>query len=549
MRNLLFSLSFIKRHATSSVKSLVILTAVAGFFWFIVESSFIYVIQGLLLSLNLLKSDASFLPEFYPKDFKNNLILLIAFGAIRSFAAFLKTYITGQAANLFTTTMRERIAGLVFSHVELMNTSKVVDVLNDKALRAGYLVEQFCGVLTTGTVIALLSIGCLYLSTPLFLIGIVVMGFLAAPVKFLDKKISEIGHHHISSYTDINVTILNTLKNRFFLRIYNLVDVEKLKVLSSIDRYRHYSRIFVLISSVKTGVPLLAGSVAIGFIAYSGSKILMNDGLKLLSFIYLFIRFSQTFSEFLTCASNLQLGYHNVLQMEEFISDLNNVKPFDTHPTMALKESPASISGDNVHFSYDDKEVIKSLNFNWEIGDVVLIQGESGSGKSTLISLLLGYLQPSKGSIKINGIPVFQCKNDLTKWISYVGPDPYLITGTIEQNVTYGMHSGPGISLNEALKLAKVDFLNDDLLSGKKILNETVPLSTGQKQRISIARAFYRNPKLMIFDEGTANLDEITERHVIDSLLKFKKDRIIILISHKTNFTSIADKVIKFEKN
>lgn len=548
MKNILHSLGIINKYADSKVKRLILMTSIAGFFWFVVESSFIYVIQGLLVSLQLLKPEMSFLPPFYPKEFSYNLALLITFGAIRSVAAFTKSYITGHASNLFSTFLRNKISYLSFSHVEIVNTSKVVDVFNDKASRAGYFVEQICGIFTTGTVILLLGIGCIYLSAPLFFLGLSIMALIALPVRLLDKKTILISHSHASSYGDINSIIINTLKNRFFLRIYNLVDKERLKVVDAIESFRRYNRLFVVFTSIKVGVPLLAGSVAIGVIAYIGSSLFKNDGMKLLSFIYLFIRFSQTFSDSLTYVSSMQVGHQSLIAMDDFISELEKEKPFEHADKTPLKDVPSTLSAKNVSFYYNDLQVIKNLSFEWKTGEVILIQGESGSGKSTLISLLLGYLVPSEGQVFVNETPVSSCRNDFTKWIAYVGPDPYLITGTIKENLNYGLDEASSFDYNEALSLAKVDFLNDDLLHNHKKLNETIPLSTGQKQRISIARAFYRNPKIMIFDEGTANLDATTEKHILNSLIKFKKDRITILISHKQNLENFADKIIKLEK-
>ncbi len=173
-----------------------------------------------------------------------------------------------------------------------------------------------------------------------------------------------------------------------------------------------------------------------------------------------------------------------------------------------------------------------------------MIKGESGSGKSTLLSLILGMYQPVSGQITINGFEINSIRDYLYERIAYVGPDPYLIKGTLRENLLYGNSTYlDDKKLIETLKLVQCETLLNSLPDGlNTILNEAAKLSTGQKQRLAIAKALLRHPKLLIMDESTANLDHKTEKEIIDNLKNILGSITSVIVSHKDIFDPLATK-------
>jgi ATP-binding cassette, subfamily C, bacteriocin exporter len=197
----------------------------------------------------------------------------------------------------------------------------------------------------------------------------------------------------------------------------------------------------------------------------------------------------------------------------------------------------------NLNFSYGlNNPVISNLSFSLKKGEPLLIKGQSGAGKSTLLSLLTGILTPSSGEIKYNGMDLKDIQTNLPAHLGYVGPEPYLFEGSVRENLLYGNHQEVSDeTIWETLKLVQL-FPTIDNLAHKldEILHEYTQLSTGQKQRLSMARALIRNPKFLILDEATANLDPQTEMGIIQTLDQIKDRVSLVIISHKDNFDGLA---------
>ena len=211
-----------------------------------------------------------------------------------------------------------------------------------------------------------------------------------------------------------------------------------------------------------------------------------------------------------------------------------------------------SLSFQNVWFRYKSSStwILKNLCFNIEANTTVALVGSSGSGKSTIADLILGLLQPQKGSILIDDRPLIGKK--VIQWqnaIAHVPQSIFLVDGTVAENIAFGL-SEDRIDFErvvEAAKLAKIDKFVRQLPQkyNSKVGERGSRLSGGQRQRIGIARALYKRASVIVFDEATSSLDSQTEREVMESINELSNKITIILIAHRLSTIKNSDRIIE----
>ncbi len=223
------------------------------------------------------------------------------------------------------------------------------------------------------------------------------------------------------------------------------------------------------------------------------------------------------------------------------------------HP---IGDFSANLKLENVSFYYEDTNtaVISDLSVTIPKGKTIAFVGSTGSGKTTLVDLIVGLLHPKKGHIKIDN-HILSVDNTLT-WqnqIAYVPQEVFLFDDAAQRNIAIGLYDEE-VDIKLVQKVAQVanihDFISDELPKGyETVIGERgVRLSGGQRQRLGLARALYRQPKVLILDEATSALDSITESAVIDSLRAYSEDLTVIVIAHRLSTVRHADCIYLLEK-
>lgn len=236
---------------------------------------------------------------------------------------------------------------------------------------------------------------------------------------------------------------------------------------------------------------------------------------------------------------------------ERIIAILESEKELDA--AEEVQNIHESIKVEHVNYSYNMKDqILKDINFNIEAGKVTAIVGPSGSGKTTLFSLFERFYSPNSGRISIGGKSI----NDfsLSSWrsqIGYVSQESPIVSGTIRDNICYGMNREvTDEEIATVAKMAYADQFIADLPNGydTEVGERGMKLSGGQRQRIAIARAFLRNPKILMLDEATSSLDSKSEKVVQQALNDLMKGRTTIVIAHRLSTVIDSDQIIFLEK-
>ncbi len=240
---------------------------------------------------------------------------------------------------------------------------------------------------------------------------------------------------------------------------------------------------------------------------------------------------------------------------EIFKDDLNNSKTQINEGNNKRLDFNNFIEIKNLSFKYSTSkdDIIKNLSIKINKGDHIGIMGATGSGKSTLVDLILGIITPNQGDIFCDNDSIFKSPKEWRKLIGYVSQFPYLLDGSVIENVAVGIDK-KNISKERAIKSLEIANLKNFIMGLNDGLNSQVgergvQLSGGQIQRLAIARALYNSPKILILDEATASVDVKTQENIMQDLNEFKKEITMISISHDKDALIHCNKIYQLKES
>jgi ABC-type multidrug transport system fused ATPase/permease subunit len=204
----------------------------------------------------------------------------------------------------------------------------------------------------------------------------------------------------------------------------------------------------------------------------------------------------------------------------------------------------------DVSFAYRERMVLRNVSFTARPGETIALVGPSGSGKTTLVSLIARFYEPTSGSILLDGIELSKFRlSSLRQQVAIVHQEAVMLSGTIADNVRYGLLDASHEQIEAAARSANADEFIDHLPDRyETVLGEGgAGLSGGQKQRLSMARAFLKDAPILILDEPTAALDTISERLVFSGIRRLRSGRTTIVIAHRLSTVREADRILVLE--
>nr|HPN61185.1 ABC transporter ATP-binding protein [Bacilli bacterium] len=355
---------------------------------------------------------------------------------------------------------------------------------------------------------------------------------------------------------ELNAEIESSISGIRLTKAYNNESYEQTKFEKVNSQYRKArSNIFREIGLYGSGNDFFANLANLAVLIFGGYFVYKNriDYIDLTTY-FLYVNFLiRPIQRLTNSMEQLQQGFSGI---EKFYQ-IMDVEPKIVSKPKALKKSDfiGDIQFKNVEFSYSQDEhefVLKNFSYEIPAGRKVAIVGETGVGKTTISKLLPRFYDVLKGEIKIDGINVKDYDlYDLRSAIGIIQQDVFIFWGTIKDNILYGRPDATFEEVVEAAKKAQIhDFIMSleqgyDSLTGER----GVKLSGGQQQRISIARLFLKNPKILILDEATSSLDNITENLIQQSFEELAKDKTTIMIAHRLSTIQNADEIIVLGKN
>jgi ATP-binding cassette subfamily B protein len=278
-----------------------------------------------------------------------------------------------------------------------------------------------------------------------------------------------------------------------------------------------------------------------------GDEMTLGELIAFLAYLAMFYAPLGALSHFTTWLTSFLSGSKRVMELLD--SPLTIADPATP---VAWTERRGAIEFDRVTFGYDvNQPVLKDITFAVAPGEMVGIVGRSGSGKTTMVNLLGRFYDPQGGAVKIDGIDIRDLSlSELRQHLGIVLQDSFLFRGTIWKNLSYGT---PDTPVETALARAKAagahDFICNKALAYETLLGEGGSgLSGGEKQRLSIARTLLYDPKILVLDEATSNIDAESEKNIQDALSVLVKGRTTIAIAHRLSTLRNADRILVFDR-
>ena len=292
------------------------------------------------------------------------------------------------------------------------------------------------------------------------------------------------------------------------------------------------------------------GNLAYVAVCVFGSVLALNGTITfgvIISFILYVRLFTSPLGQIAQGMTNMQTASASAQRIFDFIE--SEELPDESGKGSEVPEVNGNVSFENVRFSYPDtpdKVIIKNFSAEVKAGQKVAIVGPTGAGKTTMVNLLMRFFEINSGSISIDGTPISQLSRETVhNMFSMVLQDTWLFEGTVRENLVYNMEGISDESLERVCKACGLDKFVHTLPEGfDTVLSESVAISAGQKQLLTIARAMLQNAPMLILDEATSSVDTTTELLIQRAMDKLTKGRTSFVIAHRLSTIKNADLIL-----
>ena len=441
-------------------------------------------------------------------------------------------------------------------NIENKHTGKYISNLN-------FDVNQITGMLSTSfltffkdglTLIGLLSVMFIQ-NWRLSLIALIMIPFASITAKKLGKRMGKVVTEAQEKSGDLNKYLIDIFKNHKIIKIFQREKYENERSEKFVNDLKEKSiKISAVLIRATPVMEILTGTMIAVLIFYSG-KLIMNDQLSLnnfFSFLAAMMLAYQPVKSLATINVGINQGLSASRRILPIIDTTNLIQTNEDKINLNLENG--TIDCKNINFNYStnlENKVLKNINIKINGGKMTALVGQSGSGKSTLLSLIPRIYDPTTGKLEIDGQDIKQVNLfSLRKEISIVDQNVTLFDDTIFNNIKYAKPDAMDNEVYEAAKLSMCSEFIDKLENKYQTMigENGVRLSGGEKQRLSIARAFLKNSKIILLDEATSSLDSETEEKIQKALDKLTLNKTTVVIAHRLSTILNSDKIYVMDK-
>lgn len=455
-------------------------------------------------------------------------------------------------SGFFTKGMRirisEKIGHLPVSYIDHTPNGEIIAKMDHDVSVMGGTVHNFLDIIISGV---------------MKLIGITVilfaMNWMMALVVIILVPFSLVLSSWLASYSEkyynesrkINGNIYALVEENFTgfdtVKAFNLESMKNNQMKELCRKYQEKSRQGYFYSGIVQPIIALTNNIAYIIICILGGMLAV-DGTLSVGEIVAFVLYAKQLAGPLESIANGMSMMQSTFASAKRVYELLDLEEMESIKTEIMPDGKGEVVFDHVSFSYDpEKPLIKDLTFTVKPGQKAAIVGPTGGGKTTIVNLLMGFYPIQEGHIYIDGVDIADMDlADLRSQFAMVLQDTWLFGGTVYENIAYGNENASREAVEQAAKMAHIDRFIQSLPKGyDTVINEeTTNISGGQKQLMTIARAYLANRKMLILDEATSNVDTRTELLIQDTMDDLMKGRTSFVIAHRLSTIVNADMIL-----
>ena len=484
-------------------------------------------------------------------------IAIIIVTLIKGLATYTHSYQMSKVAHsIIAKLQKQMFEKLMYLNLKFYNDSKsgnlISRLINDTYYLRLAIVKSVTGVIKDVLVIFFLLGNMFYQSWTLTIFAFFAFPLAIWPIRKIGKSIRKITYTIQNEIAVFSNVLAESIKGIRQVKAYTKENYEKKRAFETVGYIQKYFTKSAFISNRLSPLMEFIGSLAIALSIYVGGVFVLNETMTTGQFMSFLVSLLLAYQP-VKALGNLNISVQEGLAGAERIFNLLDTSR-DKMENIS-KENNIRLDGDiilkNVSFAYDKKRVLEEVNIKIPRGKKVAIVGLSGSGKSTIANIILRFFDQFNGEISIGSKNIKNMElTDLRNNISMVTQETVLFNDTISNNIKYGKLNANDMEVENVAKLSGIhEFSNSLDKKLNTIIGESgIKLSGGQRQRIAIARALIKNAPILIMDEATSSLDNITEKEILITIKKLMENRTTLIIAHRLSTVEDSDIIYVLDK-
>ena len=493
-----------------------------------------------------------------------SLMILIPLGIVLAFSAkgislyLAKSIMISVGEDVRKAIQVDMMKNLIIADTETIEKKHsgkfITNLINDVNFMTGLVSVGILNLLKDSlTLIGLLGV-MIYQNWKLSLIAIIMIPLASFFARFLGKRVSKVTVQTMDMASVLNSHLLEVFRNHKLIKVFQKETYETSRANNALEQLKNKGKKLAIIYARSSPIMEFLTGIMIAILIYYSGNLIMSGEIAVNNFFsflaammlaYQPVRALATLN--LTINQGIAAGKRTlpIIDQKHAILENNNLDE--------LKISNGTISFEKVNFNYNSNPrlILKDINLNISGGEMTSLVGHSGAGKSTILNLIPRFYDCTNGEIKIDNQLIKNKRlSSLRKNVSLVSQETTLFDDTILNNIKYANLNASDQEIREAAKMSFSDeFI--DLLPKKydtMIGENGIRLSGGEKQRLSIARAFLKNSKIILLDEATSSLDSETEKKIQDAISFLTKGKTTLVIAHRLSTILNSNKIYVIDK-
>ena len=470
---------------------------------------------------------------------------LVSYANVTAFS-----FVDSRVSHNLRVRLFDRVLAMPLSRTEEDRSGRLMNVLETETWRTSQALSLLFNALTSACTATIFVPLLFLISWRLTLIALLSVGVIPIIVSVVTREVAVLGARSVAANSELATRMWSNLNGLRVIHSFGREAFELVRFADASRAVRNIGLRLSLISARNGPVTEVLITALIAALALMVEERLV-DVATLAAFVVILYRLQPRIRDLVSARVELLGLQAAVLEVTRLVETPDMAPP--ARPDGVFPELRRAVRFEAVTFRYEKHKIHALENVSFEIkrGSTVAIVGPSGAGKSTLLDLLLRFRDPQQGQIIVDGRPLEDL--DPVAWrsrIAVVSQDPYIFDDAVRFNILYGRPEASDTEMVEAAKLAHADAFIRSLPGGYDTLvgERGVRLSGGQKQRLILARALVRNPDMLVLDEPTNALDSITEHAFQQALVRFARDRTIIIVAHRLSTIERADHILVLDR-